>query len=1032
MTNKKINVENREKQFLKIAAKHANNPMLNDIKFLYMNNEIKTIRGVESNLNKPIKLKKDGTPYAASVKRLNNIKNKVQKLKAPKQIKSDIKIFDKDNINNYSLQNEHIIKIYDTQKNSEKKNIIIQTIKFYENNKLMNTEQIEAIRPIKGQYKKKLSKEISNKLTKGGDSQTFNKIIEWIEGPPEITFINDEGEVEELRDPNKPKPIYTVSIDTGTYEKFIEPTDHKKKNQVYKNDVNNACLYNGCLSFFNTDEINKKKIYNRLIKNSSEYAKPYTEQEIYKICNLTESNIIIKDVFNMNEKEFKPTDKRAKYNIKFINSRFNHVDILKGNKEDIKEVENLEAYEKIKTESPFYVEAYGQVMTLNGNYKVKENYFSTIWNEWKERNNYNDLLIDTQAPEMKIIDKYFYSMHHFINNDFIKDNDLYIEVDIIKAYYNYKDFNNYEGLPSGDFINSKCSEKFNFETFKEQNKNGLIGYYEIEILQIKEDKKKLFEILGFREGKKYVLTTAQIKTLSPFIQFKFLNYSIAHKVNISFDDKFLIDEDNKNNVKPYARAVGLMRHKSTSLNYNIKTDKETISEILGATVSDDKFKVYYNDFNGLIILEEEKKKIMTGEHLANYIHSLITCQIINQLLNVEDIEKKFIGVKLDSIILKKDTNFKILDTFKIKEAKIKDMFKENRDYRGYFGGYFQNLGYKAPKIKYIDILDNRGIQDDEEDGEDEEEEGEISNFSPSFLPDSADILNNKLVLTGKGGSGKSHSVLNFFSSVCVVSSCWNLSEAFKLDFPHIKNLSINKALGEQCERVEIKESVIFCDELTMWDAEQVKKLINMYPNKIIILCGDIEFKGVYFQLDSGFNTVLNLDDLADNFQIVKYIKNYRFDEDLNLILDNMRNITNKKELINYTRQNFKFLKLEDINFNNHFIGLTDTHEDGNQKTDYIESNFKDVERNYFIAKTNYNKSEFKGARVEDITKTNNYELKYFHTCHSFQGQTIKDKDLIISISDFEKYEFNHLKRMIYTATSRAKTRKQIIFIDNDD
>jgi hypothetical protein len=359
------------------------------------------------------------------------------------------------------------------------------------------------------------------------------------------------------------------------------------------------------------------------------------------------------------------------------------------------------------------------------------------------------------------------------------------------------------------------------------------------------------------------------------------------------------------------------------------------------------------------------------------------------------------------------------------------MFKENRDYRGYFGAYFQNIGYKPPKIKYIDILDDRGTQDEEEDGEEEEDEEEEINFKTSFLPEGEDIINNKIVCRGKGGAGKSYGVLNFFSSVCVVSSCWNLSEAFKSEFPNIKNLSINKALGEQCEKVEIKDSVIFCDELTMWDAEQVKKLISLYPNKIIILCGDIDFKGVYYQLDSGFNAVLNLDDIADNFQVVKYIKNYRFDDELNLILDDMRNINNKKELIRYTREKFKFKKLKDINFNSAFIGLTDTHDDGAKKSEYIETNFKDVEKNYFVAKTNYNKNEFKGARVEDITNTNNYELKYFHTCHSFQGQTIKNKDLIISITDFIKYEFNHMKRLIYTAASRAKTREQIIFIDND-
>jgi hypothetical protein len=1018
-TNKKINVQNREKQFLKIAAKYANNPLLEDIKFLYINNEIKSIRSVESNLNKPIKLKKDGTPYAASVKRLDNIKKQVQKLKAPKKIESETKNYNIKNLSTYNYAGDHIKTLYNKQKAAPSNNLIIQKISFFENGELIKTRIIEANKPIKGKYKKSLMRDINTKIAPGYE----NEIIKWIEqNKPDglLSLLSLNSKVTVGTD-------YTVTIETGTYQKYIEPTDNKKK-QVYKNDVENACLFNGCLNFFNSECKKKKTIYNRLIKNSSEYAKPYTEEEIYKICNLTESNIIIKDMFHMKEKVFKPTEKQARYNIPLTNTRYNHVEYMHSNNEEAQEVENLQAYEKIKKEADYYVETFGEVKTLNGNYKIKDSYFSTIWKDWKEQNNYNSLLIDTQAEEMQLINNYNYSMHHFIDKNFIKDNDLYIEIDVIKAYFNFPTFKNYEGLPSGGFINCKCSNKFTFETFKEQNKNGLIGYYEIEILQIKKDKKKLFETLGFIEGKKYVLTTAQIKTLSPYIEIKFLNYSVSQKVNLNFNDLFLTDKENKEK-KPYVKAVGLMKHKASRIDYTIKTDRDTMKDILEATNLDSNFNYYPIEDNGLIKVEETKKIIKCGDHMANYIHSLITCEVINQLLNVEDIENNFIGIKLDSIILKKDAKFKILDTFKSKEANIEKMFKENNSQDGYFTSYFQCINYKAPKTKRIIYDLNLDAHEEEQEDEEDEEEQEI-NFKTSFLPDDADIINNKLILTGKGGSGKSTSILNFFSSVCVVSSCWNLSEAFKLDFPHIENLSIQRATGDGCERIPIKSNVIFCDELTLWDVEHINQVISLYPNKIIILCGDIDYNGEYYQLDSGFNEVLNLDDYISTFQIVKYIKNYRFDTELNLILDNMRSIDNKKELIKYTHDNFKFMKLEDINFNKPFIGLTDTHEDGQQKSEYLKNNFKDIEKNYFVAKTNYNKNEFKGARVEDITKTNNYELKFFHTCHSYQGQTIKDKNLIISISDFSKYEFNHIKRIIYTSTSRAKTREQIIFIKN--
>jgi hypothetical protein len=201
-TNKKINVQNREKQFLKIAAKYANNPLLEDIKFLYINNEIKTIRSVESNLNKPIKLKKDGTPYAASVKRLDNIKKQVQKLKAPKKIESETKNFNRTNLSAYNYAGDHIKTLYNKQKAAPSNNLIVQKISFFENGELIKTRIIEANKPIKSKYKKSLMKDIKNKIAPGYE----NEIIKWIE----------QDKSEGLNQ------IYTVTIETGTYEKYVE------------------------------------------------------------------------------------------------------------------------------------------------------------------------------------------------------------------------------------------------------------------------------------------------------------------------------------------------------------------------------------------------------------------------------------------------------------------------------------------------------------------------------------------------------------------------------------------------------------------------------------------------------------------------------------------------------------------------------------------------------------------------------------------------------------------------------------------
>lgn len=253
---------------------------------------------------------------------------------------------------------------------------------------------------------------------------------------------------------------------------------------------------------------------------------------------------------------------------------------------------------------------------------------------------------------------------------------------------------------------------------------------------------------------------------------------------------------------------------------------------------------------------------------------------------------------------------------------------------------------------------------------------------PLFTP-----YNQSSALLGAGGTGKTHAILNDrgFNSPLYVSPTHELGKAKQQEF-NIPYTTLHRAIGENCR--SYKESfgtppVIFVDELTQMEAEFVTRLINLYPESLIFIAGDIDEQGRHFQCKYS-NEIWK-----PTFKTFTFTTDYRsHTEELKKLKTDLRTFMKQdpttEEVKQYAHDHF-----------NH--------------TPWVDAvlDFKPSEDIWIAGTHKYiNKHPFK-----------------LHTTHSYQGKTIEQpKRLFISTDDlFEP-------TMLYTAISRARHHNQLVFV----
>lgn len=856
-----------------------------------------------------------------------------------------------------------------------------------------------------------LSKEKNTFIFRNFDKDTKNTI--WFNMNP---FYNNLWKIRLYLAIN---PKYTATIRTSLYKKIIYETRDNK--QIYKENISNSCFYDGVLQYFKKIYDEKphtsiKGIINKLINNQDIYKKPYTEEEIkefgeeFKI-SITIKNYITGDDIIINSSKYN------KYNIQFINSKYNHLDLL-INSYDIEEVDKQQ-YEKIKLESTFYIERLGELITLkngiNKTYKTKKDEFDILHKEWRDKYNFNNKFIYTTSDEYLLISEYDYSIHRIFNYSKYTGNEKdYNEYDIKKAYYNglNKDFNKfYIGVPSGSFINYKCVD-FKINDFKEQMNNNLVGFYQV---KIRETKKNL-DVLGFKIGSIHILFSSMINLLCDYVEFEFINVSIAPSFDLNFDDDFLKEGENK--LKHYVKAFGILFKENNDIVVNIKPLDE--DKQFYKTFFNEKYDVY--DTNGIYKVVYEIDNPKSYIHIAYSIHSYTTTLILNELLKMDTIDD-VLGVKLDSIVIKKTNNYifdeKIFSKKTAKIQKLMDTTIENNN----------NLDYGLDLNDVVEINKFGIINPYKIDCV------EIIDFKPLNFADCKSFNKRLLFCGGAGGTGKSFSIMNSTmnkKNICYCSSSWDLIQDKQNEYMDIIGLSHQKLTGEaegvKCVKItnnNIKYIVI--DELTLIHKKTIHKIINEYNDIFIFLVGDITKEGHSYQCKI-YNELYTPNNQT---QYIEFKKTYRFDNDLNDIILKVREsqLTHKDKVNNINLHLKECKKLfadryfnkEDVKFNNEDVGIIATKNKVDEMTKYFID--KGTKPKYFIKNTDLNKGLLRGQELKDKPTNANFEMKLFKTIHSFQGRELKkEQKIIIYLNNY--FDYN----LFYTAVSRARSLNQIYII----
>jgi len=164
--------DKRYKRFNREFSTVPKSELLNNIRALYVDGIIKSIPSANK-LIKKIKYTKKGELYKTSIKTANII---TEKFKIKKEKEGEI-VINRSNLSNFE-PSIHMKELYDKQKQTG--DIYVEhQVKFYKKSGYSYKEIITTNQEIKGNYRKKILKEIRNKLFYG-DSQATWKVKDWI------------------------------------------------------------------------------------------------------------------------------------------------------------------------------------------------------------------------------------------------------------------------------------------------------------------------------------------------------------------------------------------------------------------------------------------------------------------------------------------------------------------------------------------------------------------------------------------------------------------------------------------------------------------------------------------------------------------------------------------------------------------------------------------------------------------------------------------------------------------------------------
>jgi len=611
----------------------------------------------------------------------------------------------------------------------------------------------------------------------------------------------------------------------------------------------------------------------------------------------------------------------------------------------------------------------GMLYTIEGNYAVK----SSTKDEMAQFNkmiDLNDIKLD--ALKYPRVNRFLKDARR-INScptmlwDGIADGHR----DMPKAYTQFKKCHMYAGFLG--IIHQWRVGGFSSEFIKEH-----IGFWGCKVLSVKDE---LLDKLGMKNGMNLILFGPELLYyISLGCEFDVYSGVWGAKYDFEFPASWVSDREDK----IYAKWSGMLssEHPTTILHF-------PCSQEWASHLKKDHPSVMLWDDEATVDIPAEYMK--TAHHLLGGITSYLRIQMIEAMREFEP--GAITKVVMDGIYFKGDVPTKV-KWFKEKELKDHPTFK--------------------PWFEDCDV----------------EVDWSIHKYSGDTL------------LTGQGGCGKTYSLLTDtgLNNILFVSSSHIVGQSVRAEFD-VPYTTFHKLVGldwvEIVNGVEIVKKVVpfykdnyvpkvLCiDELTQYNAEDVEKVFAMYPTSLKFFMGDIDSFGRWFQCSIGKVwkpsgvSVIDMpgdrrSDVGD--RLVEFKLEVR--EVMRSIFDSVSDgIARASMMTEWVRKNCSVIDFDTAvsMFKGKgmysIFGVGDTWIAGTHLTnDKLLS--KGIVSGFYK----------NGGYISD-TEMDGYTKRGSFTIHSYQGKTIREGKIFISIGDSFEYA------MFYTAISRAVRFSQLVFVE---
>lgn len=514
-------------------------------------------------------------------------------------------------------------------------------------------------------------------------------------------------------------------------------------------------------------------------------------------------------------------------------------------------------------------------------------------------------------------------------------------IDLSKAYTQHKATRYFQGFPG--ILHQYCRGEFD-RKFLETH----VGCYQFIVSN--KNKGGILEKLGL---------VPQVYDLpSPEILY-FMDNGIKLKViagcwgSVLDDIKYtdvMLEKDAEGHSR-YAVWAGKLSQNNLTETYTFKGDKEWASH-LKFQLGEDKVR-WFEDLK-MITVNVPKVCHKTRHHILAFITAYLR---INMLETMKAIDGEIHRVICDGIYFK--------GTLGEVAVKYKDKPVKNSQAFGY--------GWYRPS---------------------EVSTGSWAKYDPRF--------DGNCILAGAGGTGKTTSVFNYAGLInpLYVVPTHELGQASGKYYQTVHRMG-----GIECDSYQEQKgdpNVMVVDELTMIDGEHVKRMVKMYPHTQIIIAGDIDKEGRWFQCRNGypgnFSKIWN----DSSWRFVYFETDYRaLDDKLKAMKTAVRNEMKRvfhssvaeMEMREFIKQNYETYSMKEA--------MTATGGD-----------------DIWICCTKKRLAMLKDAGIK--SKWRDREEPGY-TVHGFQGQTISHRRVFITLDVFEY-------AMLYTAISRVREFWQVVFV----